>query len=284
MRFGLDWVKIAAMSNSSNTFTLPFDVAHAVAIVQEAAILSLALRGKYQPDVKADNTLVTEADRQLEAFLRERLGQLAPNWSFLGEEGGLVGDPKAPCWVIDPIDGTTNFVRGLPLWCISVGAVYNGKAIFGCIAVPPQNEILWSATGHGAWLQLESSTQIPLPAIPLRVFDSETLMQEDLIACNTTVETSVNFAGVPCRLRNLGTLAYHLVALSRGALVASIARQHQLYDIAAGVCICEEAGCIARYLDGSSWRAEIKNEREVRPLIVAPPQIMAQLLTGLQNV
>jgi myo-inositol-1(or 4)-monophosphatase len=265
------------------SFSLPFDPAQAVAVVQEAALLSLSFRGKFSPDVKADNTLVTEADRQIELFLRERLGALAPGWSFLGEEGGLVGDADAPCWVIDPIDGTTNFVRGLPLWCISVGAVYQGRAIFGCIAVPPQNEMLWAATGHGAWLQLESSTQSPPPAIALRVFDSDVLMQEDLIACNTTVESAVNFAGVPCRLRNLGTLAYHLVALSRGALVASIARQHQLYDIAAGVCICEEAGCIARYLDGTHWQAEIKSQRELRPLIVAPPQIMAQLLAGLQK-
>ncbi len=282
MRAGESCSKIAAMSNTS-TFVLPFDPAHAVAIVQEAALLSLTLRGKYTPDVKADNTLVTEADRQLEQFLREGLGQLAPSFSFLGEEGGLDGDPNAPCWVIDPIDGTTNFVRGLPLWCISVGAVYQGEAIFGCIAVPPQNEMLWAATGHGAWLQLESSTQSPPPAIQLRVFDSETLMQEDLIACNTTVESAVNFAGVPCRLRNLGTLAYHLVALARGSLVASIARQHQLYDIAGGVCICEEAGCIARYLDGTAWQAEVVSKREMRPLIVAPPQIMAQLLTGLQK-
>ena len=271
------------MQNLQTFQTLPFELAQAVAVVQEAALLSLQFRGQFKPDVKADNTLVTEADRQIELFLRERLGQLAPSWSFLGEEGGLVGDKDAPCWVIDPIDGTTNFVRGLPLWCISAGAVFQGRAIFGCIAVPPQNEMLWAATGSGAWLQLESSTESPPAPIPLRVFDSETLMQEDLIACNTTVETHVNFAGVPCRLRNLGTLAYHLVALSRGALVASIARQHQLYDIAAGVCICEEAGCISRYLDGTPWQAEIKSTRETRPLLVAPPNIMAQLLTGLQK-
>lgn len=260
--------------------------------------MALQLRGHVTPDVKADNTLVTEADRQVENFLRERLQQIAPHFSFLGEEGGLaVGesdDANAPCWVIDPIDGTTNFVRGLPLWCISVGAIQNGQCIFGCIAVPPQNETLWAATGAGAWLQLESSdlessdlessTRTLLPPIQLRVFDSEKLMQEDLIACNTTVESSVNFAGVPCRLRNFGSLAYHLVALSRGSLCAAISRQHQIYDIAGGVCICEEAGCVVRYATGEEWRAEVVSIRDPRPLIVAPPQIMQQLLMGLQPI
>jgi fructose-1,6-bisphosphatase/inositol monophosphatase family enzyme len=62
-----------------------------------------------------------------------------------------------------------------------------------------------------------------------------------------------------------------------------VARQHQLYDIAAGVCLCEEAGCVVRYLDGSAWSAEVVTQREARPLIVAPPRIMEQLLVGLQN-
>ena len=130
---------------------LPFEITAALGIAREAARLALELHGRAAVEVKADNTLVTEADRALEAMLHERLGELAPDWSFLGEETGLTGDKNAPCWVIDPIDGTTNFVRGLPLWCVSIGAVQNGKAIFGAIAVPPQGELYWAAQGQGAW-------------------------------------------------------------------------------------------------------------------------------------
>ncbi len=262
------------MQNSN----LPFLVEDAVAVVRESAQLALGFVGKIAPDVKADNTLVTEADRQVELFLRDKLGQLAPDWSFLGEEGGLVGDPNAPCWVIDPIDGTTNFVRGLPLWCVSVGAVFDGNAIFGCIAVPPLDEMFWASIGSGAWRQ--SSTR---SAVALHVFDSDSLMQEDLIACNTTAETAVNFEGVSCRARNFGSLTYHMAALAQGALVGSVARQHQLHDIAAGMCICHEAGCVSRFLDGAEWRAEVTTTREKRPLITAPPQILAQLLVGFQK-
>jgi myo-inositol-1(or 4)-monophosphatase len=260
---------------------LPFDPVDVVKIVREAAAMSLELRGQCPPDIKPDNTLVTAADRRLEDFLQERLALVAPEFSFLGEETGLTGNPDAPCWVIDPIDGTTNFVRGLPLWCISVGAVHQGRAIFGVIAVPPQDEIYWAAEGAGAWWQAHASQPEPPPPLRLHVFDTDSLMQEDLIACNTTLERAVDFKGVPCRLRNLGSLAYHLVALSRNSLIASMARQHKLYDIAAGMCLCFEAGCVAHHLDGSGWTADVTALKETRPLLVAPPGAMKILLEKL---
>lgn len=259
---------------------LPFETSQAVEIVRRAAEMALSLQkqlgGKVGVEVKADETLVTDADRALEAFLREELGRLAPDWSFLGEEGGLVGSPDAPCWIIDPIDGTTNFVRGLPLWCISVGAVENGKAIFGVVAVPPIGEILYGAQGQGAFCERNGET------IRLQVQDSATVVQEDLIACNTTVERVVDFKGVPSRLRNFGSLAYHMVAMAKGCLCASIAHGYKLYDVAGGICLCEEAGCIARYINGQEWTAEVAASRETMPLLVAAPQTMQFLMNGLK--
>jgi fructose-1,6-bisphosphatase/inositol monophosphatase family enzyme len=278
VRYWRHWGKILDVQPEASP--LPFDNSQAIEIIREAAALSLTLRGQSVPVVKPDQTLVTEADQRLEAFLRERLGALAPGFSFLGEEGGLTGDPSAPCWIIDPIDGTTNFVRGIPLWCISVGVVHQGRAVWGCIAVPPQDEILWGSPGAGAWLGSLSSTDDAPQR--LQAFDSDTLMQEDLIACNTMAEAAVDFKRVPCRLRNLGSLTYHLVALSRGALCCSLSRQHKLYDIAAGIAICHEAGCVSRYLNGEEWFAEVVAPREPMPLLVAPPQIMDILLQRLR--
>ncbi|HEX8552391.1 MAG TPA: inositol monophosphatase family protein [Abditibacteriaceae bacterium] len=256
---------------------LPFQSEDAVAVVRDAAQLALEMRGRYAPDLKADNTLVTQADREIEEFLRGRLATLAPDWAFLGEETGLEGDPEAPCWVIDPIDGTTNFVRGLPLWCVSVGAVHRGHAIWGSVAVPMQNEIFWAAEGEGAWHGALSGGEWTR----LQVVDAPELMQEDLIGGNTTAERGVDFRGIPCRLRNLGSIAYHLTAVARGALLAGLMRQHKLYDIAAGMCLCHEAGCVARYLDGREWDAQVVAPKEPQPLIVAPPQAMEILLNKL---
>lgn len=255
---------------------LPFAAEDALAVVREAAALALEWKSSVRVEVKADDTLVTETDRKIEAFLRARLGELAPGWSFLGEEGGLQGDPEAPCWVIDPIDGTTNYARDIPLWCISVGAVWRGQPVFGIIAVPEIDQLVWAAQGMGAWEVRGGEAR------PLRVIDALPLHQEDLIASNTTVERVIDFSNVPCRLRNFGALAYHLVALGRGSVIAIIAHYHKLYDVAAGLCICTEAGCAIRYLNGNNWEAVVSTRSETQPLLCAPPQVLDELLRKLE--
>lgn len=257
---------------------LPFEPAAVVSIVTEAAHLALQLHGRSPVEVKPDNTLVTAADRQLEIFLRQKLAPLAPEYSFLGEEGGLSGDPEAPAWVIDPIDGTTNFVRGIPLWCVSVGLVHKGRSILGAVAVPTQGELYWGVEGGGAWLQgLDAGSEIHRLQTPDRV----AVVQEDLIAYNTTVEKKVDFSAIDYCARNFGSVAYHMLALARGSLVAAIATSHKIYDIAGGMAICREAGCEACYLDGTPWSAEVTMNKSRTPLLVAPPNVLKLLLEGL---
>jgi fructose-1,6-bisphosphatase/inositol monophosphatase family enzyme len=259
----------------SQSFSLPFEASTALAILETASQIALEMHGKTSVETKKDQTIVTEADRAVETFLREKLAEIAPGWSFLGEEEGMSGDPNAPCWVIDPIDGTTNFAKDIPLWCISVGAVANNQLVFGMIAVPEIGEVMWAAPGQGAWRILRGETR------QLLLADRLPLQQEDLIGSNTTVERVIDFSSVPCRLRNFGALAYHLTALARGSLTATIAHYHKLYDVAAGICICIEAGAVVRYLDGGEWRAEVKNEAETRPLLCAPPQTAQHLIEVL---
>ena len=249
---------------------LPFEIAAALDIAREAAHLALEWHGRAPVEVKPDNTLVTEADRALEALLHQRLAEIAPDWSFLGEETGLTGDRDAPCWVIDPIDGTTNFVRGIPLWCVSIGAVHNGAAVFGVIAVPPMGEIYWAVPGQGAWREFGGKTQ------QIHASDRAALLQEDLLATNSTLR-SVDLSRVPCRHRNLGSLTYHLVAAARGSLLASLSQFHKIYDVAAGICLCAEAGCEARTLDGAPWQANVTIKAEPT-LLVAPPKAMQLML------
>jgi fructose-1,6-bisphosphatase/inositol monophosphatase family enzyme len=253
---------------------LPFDVADVLPIIREAGELGRGLQGRCGVELKADNTFVTDADRGIETLLRERLSTLTPGWSFLGEEQGLTGDPNAPAWVIDPIDGTNNFVRDLPLWTISIGAVHQGEPICGVVAAPVLDEISWAASGQGAWREAHGETQ------PIAARDRESLMHEDIIAYNTEVESAVDFSRVPGCMRNFGSLAYHLTLLARGSLCAALARRHKLYDIAGGMAICREAGCGARYLDGREWFADLTAPKEAVPLLVAPPQT-TQLLSGV---
>ncbi len=254
---------------------LPFAIEDALAIAREAGALALAMKSTARVELKDDATLVTEADRAVERLLHAKLGDLAPGWSFLGEETGMSGDPSAPSWVIDPIDGTTNYARGIPTWCVSIGAVAEGQPIFGALCVPELGELFWAAPGQGAWKIKGGATT------RLHVRDALPLAQEDPIAGNTTVERILDFGDVPNRLRNFGSLAYHLTLLAQGSLVANIAHYHKLYDVAAGLCLCFEAGCEARYMDGSVWHARVSTHSETTPMLCAPPQTLEFLLRNL---
>jgi fructose-1,6-bisphosphatase/inositol monophosphatase family enzyme len=167
-------------------------------------------------------------------------------------------------------------VRDIPLWCISVGLVAQGQSIFGIISVPEQTELYWATQGEGAWREKAGRKTA------LHVQDHPTLMHEDLIACNTDVERVVDFSGVRCCLRNLGSVAYHLASLARGSATATLAHKHKLYDIAGGMCICFEAGCVARYLDGREWVADVTAGKEQSPLLLAAPQTLDVLLNTLK--
>lgn len=254
--------------------TLPFEMSDILEIVREASALGKKLQGNCRAELKADNTFVTEADRAIETLLRERLSTLTPTWSFLGEEQGLTGDPNAPAWVIDPIDGTNNFVRDLPIWTISLGAISEGKAICGVVAAPVLGDIMWAAEGQGAWREFEGEVK------QIHARERDSLMHEDIIAYNTEVEIAIDFSQVPGCMRNFGSVAYHLTLLARGALCAALARRHKLYDVAGGMAICQEAGCHAQYMDGRAWIADLTAPKEAIPLLVAPRKTM-QLLDGL---
>ena len=102
-----------------------------------------------------------------------------------------------------------------------------------------------------------------------------------MLAINSTV--SINLRSVPCRNRNLGSLTYHLVAASRGSILASLSQWHKLYDVAGGLCLCAEAGCEARYLDGSLWHANVTSQSETKALLVAPPKAMQQMLEAFNE-
>jgi fructose-1,6-bisphosphatase/inositol monophosphatase family enzyme len=256
-----------------NSTDLPFEISKVLLAAEEASQLALQLQGHCRVEVKPDATFVTEADKKVELLLRDRLETLASGWSFLGEEGGFTGDPDAPCWVLDPIDGTNNFVKNLPVWCVSIGAVKNGEPLLGVVAVPPLGEIYWAVPGHGAWRKNAEGTA------RLNAVEVTGLMHEDVVMCNTEADQPMNWSNVAASMRNFGTVAYHLVMAASGSACAALARGHKLYDIAGGIPICREAGCIETLLDGRQWKAEPHSGTELTPLLIAKPGT-AKLLRG----
>jgi len=102
-------------------------------------------------DVKADASPVTQADRAAEAILRRELLGRFPADSFLGEETGETPGDSGFEWIVDPIDGTKSFIRGVPLYATLVGCRHGGRGVLGVIAIPALDEVAYAARGGGAW-------------------------------------------------------------------------------------------------------------------------------------
>jgi len=100
---------------------------------------------------KSDRSPVTEADRAAERLLRETLLTRFPHDAFLGEELGSVAGTSGYEWIVDPIDGTKSFIRGVPLYATLVGCRHEGRGLIGVIAIPALDEIVYAAAGGGAW-------------------------------------------------------------------------------------------------------------------------------------
>lgn len=135
----------------------PAPVADRLAVAIEATCLAAAdtLRwfgdAALVVDVKADASPVTQADRAAEAILRRELLRAFPDDAFLGEETGASPGTSGYEWVVDPIDGTKSFVRGVPLYATLVGCRQAGRGVLGVIAIPALDELAYAARGGGAW-------------------------------------------------------------------------------------------------------------------------------------
>lgn len=127
------------------------DFAHAVA--WQAGKLTLRyFQSDIAVDRKADESPVTIADREAEAYLRAAIGARFPDHAILGEEEGLTGSSDATYqWVLDPIDGTRSFVRGVPLYGVMVGLLREGEPAVGVVNMPALSEIVYAAKGYGCW-------------------------------------------------------------------------------------------------------------------------------------
>jgi myo-inositol-1(or 4)-monophosphatase len=195
-----------------------------------------------QVSAKGPGDFVSRADRAAEATIREMLMEARPSYGFLGEEGGeRPGEDPTRRWIVDPLDGTTNFLHGLPHWAVSIALEHKGQIVSGVVHDPVKDETFWAERGEGAWLNesrlrvsarsrlLESvfATGVPFGAkrtLPATLQDLARLMPE----C----------AGV----RRFGAAALDLAYVAAGRFDGYWERELQPWDIAAGLLIVTEAG------------------------------------------
>lgn len=233
-------------STPASPFTLADDLAVALTLAHEADLIAIDRYRAQDLDVqlKPDRSEVTDADTRVERMIREHLAQARPGDPILGEEFGG-GDPHAPGrqWIIDPIDGTANFVRGVPIWGLLLSLVVDGVPQVGVVSMPAMGRRWWAATGHGAWAEVEGQ-----PARRIRVsgiddlaaatFSYNSIQQWDEAG---RVDQVVALGRAVGRTRAFGD-AWSYMLLAEGAI--DIAGEFGLkpWDLAALVPIVREAG------------------------------------------
>jgi myo-inositol-1(or 4)-monophosphatase len=125
----------------------------AVEIAREAgSLLARLFQGPQEISYKRPSDLVTEADRRSEALIVERLHRHFPGHAVVGEEGGGQRIASDYCWYVDPLDGTTNFAHGFPVFCVTLGLAYRGEVIAGVVYDPTRDELFTVERGAGAYL------------------------------------------------------------------------------------------------------------------------------------
>lgn len=243
-------------------------------LVLDAGRRALKQCGAVACERKADLSLVTEVDRETERFLAAELARAYPEFGFLGEEYGRRGDPEAPFWVCDPIDGTTNFVFGLPHWCVSLGLVDQGVPLLGALYLPCLDELFWAARGEGAFCN----------GTRLRIVDRHALQAEDPVCLTSGPMKRLKIEALPGDVRCLGSVAAEVAYTARGSFCATIGRGEGILDTAAALCVLFEAGGEFRYLSGppvdlaSFARGEGGPFHPARDfLLYGPPRLLSYL-------
>jgi len=252
--------RVAATSASNPNVTSDLDLALHAADVADAVSLKGFESRRFSVERKADRSEVTEIDRATETAISEVLRSARPDYSLYGEEHGVVGPADARNqWVIDPIDGTSNFVRGVPVWATLIALVEDGVPVLGVVAAPALQRRWWAVRGLGA----HSSVANGEPR-RLRVSATNELRRA---SASITVTESWHEAGKGshldrlqrgvARLRNYGDFWQHML-VAEGALDFAIdAIGLGPYDIAAITTIVAEAGGAWSNRHGDShWRSD----------------------------
>lgn len=226
----------------------------AAAIAVEAAALAAWMReeGAGIGRLKGPQDFVTEADGATEAFIRDRLAEAYPGEAVMGEEMGGSTEASGLLWVVDPIDGTSNFARNGDRWCVSIGLVLEGRAVAGAIARHAPAEVFAAAEGCGATLNGQ-----PIHAAPT------TDMTRAIIELGWSRRVpSAAFLGLAGRvmaggaaMRCGGSGSLGLVETAVGRLDAYLELHINSWDAAAALVIAREAGCWTNAFDSGDWLA-----------------------------
>ncbi len=237
------------MSRHSPTLTVMVQAARKAA---RTLIRDFGEVEQLQVSVKGPGNFVSAADMRAEETLREELTRARPGYGFLLEEGGVVeGTDKSHRWIIDPLDGTTNFLHGIPLFAINIALEREGEIIAGLTYNPISDELFWAEKGKGAFVndrrlrvaaRRDLSQAVVCTGIPHIGWNNHATFSQQLAAVMPQV------AGV----RRTGSCAIDLAFVAAGRFDAYWESGLNAWDLAAGIILVREAGGTITNLNNKS--------------------------------
>ena len=187
-----------------------------------------------QVSKKGPRDYVTKTDKKVEKILIEELSKAKKNYSFITEESGIIKNTNEDaCWIIDPIDGTINFMHGIPHFAVSIALRINGELKSGLIFDPIKNEMFYAEKNNGAFFNNQR----------MRVSNKKKI-DECLFASNEKNKNTSNLS-----VRNLGSAALDMAYVGSGRFDGFFQKNLNLWDIAAGIIIVKEAGGVTNEID-----------------------------------
>jgi histidinol-phosphatase len=233
---------------------VPDDVALALRMADQADALTMDRFGAQDlnVDTKPDLTPVTDADRSVETALRETLAQQRPDDPVLGEEFGGTTAFAGRQWVIDPIDGTKNFVRGVPVWATLIALLRDGVPVVGAVSAPALQRRWWAGAGEGTFASFTGHSPRRVSVSSVADLESASLSFSSLSGWAKLGQRDrfVELTDAVWRVRAYGDfLSYCLLA--EGAVDIAAEPEVSLWDLGALDIVVREAGGVFTSIDGT---------------------------------
>jgi histidinol-phosphatase len=239
---------------STVAYTAADDLSLALALAGDADLISLDRFSSLDLVVttKPDRTPVTDADQSVERSIRAGIAAARPHDSILGEEYGAEGD-SARQWIIDPIDGTANFLRGVPIWGTLISLAVDGVPIVGVVSAPALGKRWWAARGHGAWTAAHGHEPRPLAVSAVASLADASISYNNIQGWDQFghLDALIALTRDVWRARSIGDMWSYML-LAEGSVDVVGEFDLKPYDMAALIPIIEEAGGRFTSLSGDS--------------------------------
>tara|TARA_B100000700_G_C14978916_1_gene825338 strand:- start:57 stop:890 length:834 start_codon:yes stop_codon:yes gene_type:complete len=210
-------------------------------LIDEVSTKQLEDFGNISTELKPDGTLITECDRWSDERIVKRISEIAPQEGVLSEEGSQKVPNTSAYWVVDPLDGTTNFSAGIPYWAISIARFTNGQPETAFLDIPALKKRIFAVRGNGVWIN----------GSKIMSESHKNTSSECVSLCSRSIRILQQKPDqvFPGKIRLLGVSSLNMISVALGQTVAALEATPKIWDLAAAWLVLSELNCSINWLD-----------------------------------